>query len=116
MKLSKKNYLKYKAININGFEIDLMSLVYGFAHGDEYPKLKKKEDTGDRIKFTCYYYFKHYDGTGEYLCEEYFADKKEIDPSKNINYFIAKDRKERIIENSNRFNLNRLIALCEANA
>lgn len=52
------------------------------------------------------YYFKHWDGTGEYIAEEYTREKNGGD------WQIVKNRTEKVLEQSNRYNVKKLLTFC----
>ena len=92
----------------NGYKVHLSQYIYGFAHGDEYPKLRKLvEETPDELKYREVYYFKYYDGTGKYFYKEYSVPNND-----DLVNFVS-DTKETELESGNRFNLNKLVALAE---
>ena len=66
-KLTEKKFNEYKAINIDGFRVDLHKIMHQFACGDEYPQLSQivYNDDNKQIIITASY-FKFYGGTGEY--------------------------------------------------
>ena len=66
-KLTKKKYLEYKAININGLTVNICRLLHQYAFGDEYPQFNiiLLNNENIQLDFTVSY-FKFYDGRGEY--------------------------------------------------
>lgn len=107
--LKVENLKKLSAIKTtNGYKIDIANYVYNPSFEHEYPQLKKiiNETETDRYYKTVSY-FKHYNGTGEYITETYSAKK-----SDNA-WSITKDNKKEVIENNDRFNLKKLIELTE---
>jgi hypothetical protein len=107
----KRDYLK-KLLGIetrNGYKIDINNYIYNPSHHHEYPGLiKTTGETETTITKTRFYYMKYWDGTGEYIKETYTGDKN------GDTWQILTDRTEEKIEASNRFNLNKLIAIAEA--
>ena len=106
----KKDYLKklYNITTNNGYRVHLNQYIYGFAHGDEYPKLYKViEETPETKTISSVYYFKYYNGTGKYFHEIYKV------PNNHDTVNIVTERQETELEASNRFNLNKLIQLAE---
>lgn len=107
----KKDYLK-KLLAIstsNGYKIDLNNYIYNPAHDHEYPSLRKVvEDTPDHITISEVLYFKYYNGTGEYIHKVFTA------PKSNDTWSIVDIVSEAKIEDSNRFNLSKLVSLAEA--
>lgn len=107
----KRDYLlKLRAIETkNGYRIHLNQYIYGFAHGDEYPKLYKViEETPETKTISSVYYFKYYNGTGKYFHSVYTV------PNNHDSVNITNVIEEHEIEANNRFNLNKLIKLAEA--
>jgi hypothetical protein len=108
----KKDYLK-KLIGIrtnNGYKVDVANYIYNPSHDNEYPSLVKiLEETEDNITISRVYYFKYYDGTGEYLHKIEKAPK-----SKDNSWVIVSEKAETKLEANNRFNLNKLIQYAEA--
>ena len=107
----KRDYLlKLRAIETkNGYRIHLNQYIYGFAHGDEYPKLYKViNETPETKTISSVYYFKYYNGTGKYFHQVYEV------PNNNDSVNIVNVIEEHEIEANNRFNLNKLIKLAEA--
>jgi len=106
----KKDYLKklYNIRTSNGYKVHLNQYIYGFAHGDEYPKLIKLiEETETTKTYSSVYYFKYYNGTGKYFHKIYSV------PNNNDSVNISTEIQETELETNNRFNLNKLIQLAE---
>lgn len=106
----KKDYLK-KLLGIetaNGYKIDINNYVCNPSHDNEYPGLRKKiDETPEKVTYSQVYYFKYYDGTGEYLHKVYSA------PNNGDTWNIVTKESETVLETSNRFNLNKLIQYAE---
>ena len=105
--LKRENLKKLAAIKTeNGFKVDLANYMYNPHLSYEYPSLVKTiEKTENKVDKQRVYYFKHYNGTGEYITETYTI-------MRNGNMWgIAQNVKETKIEESNRFNINRLVTL-----
>ena len=104
----KKDYLK-KLINTttpNGYKFDLANYLHNPAYGYDYPRFSKTLEEGDEFDVRRdVLYFKHYDGTGEYIAETYKVPKGE-------GWHVLTEMKEEILEESNRFNLTKLISFC----
>jgi hypothetical protein len=71
-KITEKKFNEYKEINknggVNGFKINLYSILYQFAHGDEYPKFSNLILDDDKIQIVASVtFFKYYRGNGEYV-------------------------------------------------
>jgi len=52
------------------------------------------------------YYFKHYDGTGEYIAET-FTRRKDGDA-----WQVVKSRTEEVLETAGRYNVKKLLTFC----
>ena len=109
----KKDYLK-KLLAIttnNGYKIDLANYIYNPSLAHEYPHLVKViEETEHEKIIARVYYQKHYDGTGDYIYQKHNEPKE-----KNSGWYFVRESHETIIDRSNRFNLNKLIAIAEDN-
>lgn len=91
----------------NGYEFDIANYLYNPAYGNDYPAFQKvvsETETEETIRRV--YYFKHYDGSGEYM-EEIFTRQK------NGNMWqVAGHRTERTLEAANRYNVKKLLQFC----
>lgn len=114
--LKKENLRKLHAIETrNGFRVDLLNYMYNPAHSYEYPGLiKTTAETETTITKTRFYYMKFWDGTGAYKMETYTGKKTTEENLNPWQIITSTDREEKTIEASNRFNLNRLIAIAES--
>lgn len=93
----------------NGYKFDIANYLYNPSLDNEYPAfIKMTSETEDTQTFRRVYYFKYYDGTGEYM-EEEFTRKKNGDA-----WQIVSGRHEKVLEKSNRFNINKLLTFCAA--
>lgn len=91
----------------NGYKFDIANYLYNPAHGNEYPAfIKMIAETEDTQTFRRVYYFKYWDGTGEYKAET-FTRKKNGDE-----WQIVTGRTETTLEASNRYNVNKLLTFC----
>ena len=110
MRNLKRDYLR-KLIQIetaNGYKIDLGNYVSNPSHEHEYPGLRKMiKETPEKITYSAVYYFKYYDGTGEYIHKVYSA------PNNGDTWNIVNVEDEKKLEASNRFNLKKLVQLAE---
>jgi hypothetical protein len=108
--LKKENLKKLSQIKTsNGFKIDLANYMYNPSFNHEYPNLIKVTGQTETEKFyTNVYYFKHHNGTGEYIMETY---SHKIDPDSS--WSIANNSKQTELESNNRFSLKHLIELAE---
>lgn len=106
----KKDYLK-KLLGIetrNGYKIDIVNYIYNPSLDNDYPGLVKViEETDTEITKQRVTFFKGYGGTGIYQLETYTI------PKNGDTWNICSQVKTKDIETSNRFNLNRLIAIAE---
>lgn len=100
----KPEYLrKLASIETNGFKVDLANYLYNPAHGYEYPTLIKRIGGDDKEEqYQTLKYFKYYDGRGEYSIETYSR------LNNGETWQIIHNRKESVIEESNRYSLPRL--------
>lgn len=109
--LKKENLKKLAGITtLNNFKIDLANYIYNPSHDYEYPALIKLiKETETEKQYIRFYYFKYYNGTGEYFTETYSSIKNDNGNSWNI----TTNHKETKLKDSNRFNLKELIQLAE---
>lgn len=106
----KREYLiKLKGIETkNGFKVDLANYIYNPSHEHEYPTLKKLiSETPEKLTFTEFLFFKYYDGTGEYIKKTYSA------PNNGNTWNVINQESEIVLEQNNRFSLNKLIKFAE---
>lgn len=91
----------------NGYRFDIANYLHNPAYGNEYPAFHKiiSEDV-ETITIRRVYYFKHYDGTGEYIAEVY-TRKKNGDA-----WQVVTGREEKILETASRYNINKLLSFC----
>lgn len=90
----------------NGFFADVMNYLYNPSYNHDYPNLIKTEnDTLIVVR-----YFKFYSGSGRYEKEVFKISKSD---DKNL-FNILNTVSYEVIEESNRFSLNKLISLAEA--
>ena len=108
----KRDYLK-KLLSVttaNGYKVDVNNYVYNPHHGHDYPNLTKViKETPEELTISTVYYFKYYDGTGEYIHTTHTAPNE-----KAGTWYIAKDKTETVLEASSRFSLNKLIKFAES--
>lgn len=92
----------------NGYRFDIANYVKNPSHDYEYPSFVKTiGESDEKALIKRIFYFKHYDGSGEYRSEVYTIKKN------GETWQIASDREEKVLEHSNRFNINRLLNFCE---
>lgn len=106
----KRDYI-LKLMHLNapkGYKFDVANYLHNPSFDHDYPHFFKRV-AEDLESFTDrhVYYFKNYNGTGEYI-EALITFAKGDNPN---GWKIAKHTEERVLEKSNRFNLNRLLAL-----
>lgn len=91
----------------NGYRFDIENYLYNPAYGNEYPSFMKIiQETDTTITIRRVYYFKHYNGTGEYIAET-FTRRKDGDK-----WQIVKDHSEVVLEASSRYNVKKLLTFC----
>lgn len=112
--LKKENLRKLAAIETkNGYKIDIANYIYNPSLDHEYPGLYRTiEDSETKKRVHVVYYFKYYNGTGEYL-EKTYSYEKAGELEKQSTWKICNIESEKVIEASNRFNLNKLIQIAE---
>lgn len=105
--ISAARYKELRAININGYTVDIANYLYGF---DQYPKLTKKAgEQGDKELVEEIYYQKYHDGTGEYRRGSYLQSKPELKPDGTLSTcVICTNFHNESVEASNRFSLKKL--------
>lgn len=91
----------------NGYKFDVANYLYNPSYGYDYPAFKKKIAEDEETEtYRRIYYFKYYNGTGEYLAETYSMKKN------GGEWQVVKGRTEEKLEQANRFNLNKLLSFC----
>ena len=108
----KPEYLrKLLAIDRNGYKFDIANYLHNPAFGYEYPSFKKiiAEDELT-VTFRRVFYFKYYGGDGAYKAETFTASKSKMDKS---GWTICQNCHEITLEESKRFNLNKLLTFCD---
>ena len=107
----KRDYLKKLAgiETANGYKVDLANYVYNPNLMYEYPALKKViSETDDTLTLSTVYYFKYYNGGGEYIHQIHTEPKESTNT-----WFVVRNKEEQTLEEANRFNLNKLIQYAE---
>lgn len=107
----KKDYLKKLAgiETANGYKVDLANYVYNPNLMYEYPALKKViAETDDSLTLSTVYYFKYYNGNGEYIHQIHTEPKESANT-----WYVVRDKKEETLEVANRFNLKYLMQWAE---
>ena len=105
----KKDYIaKLAKYDVNGFKVDLYNYLHNVSYAYDYPTfIKLISDDGASKVYCRVSYFKHYDGTGIYRVDTFRLT--DIDGNFSQRYDINK----LIVEESNRFSLNKLVSICE---
>ena len=113
--ISAARYKELRAININGYTVDLANYLYGL---DEYPKLVKKAgEQGDKELMEEIYYQKYCNGTGEYRRGSYLKSKPELkEDGKLSTCVICTNFHNEPVEASNRFSLKKLQEIAASTA
>jgi len=114
-KLTQVKFNEYKAVNENGFKVDLGKIMHQFAHGDEYPQLRQMiyNDDNTQIIITVSF-FKYYNSNASYtIIAEQFAKSKDgnIFMIGGTGYYNKELFKEEIKAPA-RFNFKHLKELC----
>ena len=107
----KKDYILklIKTDTQNGYKFDLANYLYNPSYDYEYPSFTKVISEDEETKTVRdVLYFKHYDGTGEYLSKIKTFRKADEEGG----WAIATKVSSEILEVSNRFNLKTLISYC----
>ena len=106
----KKEYINklIKTAAPNGYKFDIANYLYNPSYDCDYPAfIKTIEETPETITIKRIYYFKHYDGSGEYI-EEVFSK-----PGKSGNgWSVTKEISKKVLEESNRFSLKKILEHC----
>jgi len=91
----------------NGYRFDIENYLYNPSFDYDYPSfIKKISETDNTETFRRVYYFKHYNGNGEYLAETFTRKKN------GESWQVATNRNETVLEASNRFNIKKLLTFC----
>jgi len=91
----------------NGYKFDIANYLMNPSLDYDYPSFIKVIKTeGETETIRRVYYFKYYDGTGEYL-EEIFTHKISGESKWEV---VSPSRKT--LESGNRFNIKKLISFC----
>ena len=91
----------------NGYKFDLANYLYNPSYDNEYPAfIKMISESEDTQTFRRVYYFKYYDGNGEYIAETYKRNKN------GNGWQVTTGSTEEILEKSNRYNVKKLLTFC----
>lgn len=105
----KPEYIKkIRAIEApNGYKFDIANYLYNPSYDYEYPSFLKMINESETTQtFRRVYYFKYWDGTGEYKAEVYIREKNGED------WQVINNCTETVLEQSNRFNIKKLLTYC----
>lgn len=107
----KKDYIVklLKTETPNGYKFDIANYLHNPSYDHEYPSFRKvlaEDDETMTVREVMY--FKHWNGTGEYLSKVLTFVKAEACGDWNIAKKVATE----VLEESNRFNLKTLISYC----
>lgn len=104
----KPEYIK-KLINTqapNGYKFDVANYLYNPSCDNDYPSFTKVLSEDEETQTVRrVYYFKYRDGSGEYKEAVYNIPKAE-------GWAVVKNRTEKVLESSDRFNLKKLLSFC----
>lgn len=100
---------KIRGINApNGYTFDIANYLYNPAFDCEYPAFHKVIAEDEHTQTVSrVYYFKYYDGSGEYIQDIFQRPKSE-------GWAVTRQRESKVLEKSNRFNINKLLKLIPA--
>lgn len=100
---------KIRAIEApNGYKFDIANYLYNSSCGYDYPSFYKVIESNETTEIVRrVYFFKHYDGNGEYIAETYKRNKN------GNGWQITTDSTEKILEQSNRYNVKKLLTFCK---
>ena len=91
----------------NGYKFDFTNYLLNPHIAYDYPSFKKTiSEDEETATIRRVYYFKYYNGTGEYR-EEIFTEKKNGDT-----WQVVHNRTEKVLAESKRFSLKKLITFC----
>ena len=91
----------------NGYKFDIANYLYNPAYDYDYPAFVKMIDETETTQtFRRVYYFKYWNGTGEYRAEEYTREKD------GGNWQVVTNCTEKVLERSNRYNVKKLLTFC----
>ncbi len=92
----------------NGYKFDIANYLYNPSYDNDYPAfIKMIEETETTQTFRRVYYFKYYNGDGEYIAEEFTMQSAEYP-----HWQVVSNRKETILEKAKRYNVNKLLTFC----
>lgn len=95
----------FKIQTSNGFKVDVANYLYNPSYSHEYPNLERE----DNNTLTVVRYFKFYNGGGQYE-KQIFTLPENKDGN---GWQILSPISEEVIEQSNRFSMNKLIKIAE---
>lgn len=91
----------------NGYKFDIANYLYNPSYDSEYPAFHKviAEDENTQT-IRRYYYFKYYNGTGEYIVDTYQRPKTD-------GWAVTKQRESIVLEAANRFSVKKLLSFIQ---
>lgn len=103
----KPEYIRklFKIETSNGFKVDVANYLYNPSYDNDYPNLIKTENN----ILTVVRYFKFYGGGGQYEKQVFEIPEGSAENT----WRILKPISNEVIEESNRFSMNRLIKIAE---
>lgn len=103
----KPEYIRklFKIETSNGFKVDVANYLYNPSYDNDYPNLMRTD--GDIL--TVVGYFKFYEGSGQYEKQVFRIPQDSAENTWRILQPISSE----VIEESNRFSMNRLIKIAE---
>lgn len=91
----------------NGYKFDIANYIYNPSYDYDYPSYQKKiDETETEDIYKRVYYFKYWDGSGEYFTETYSRKKD------GSSWQVVTKITEASLEKSNRFSLKKLLSFC----
>ena len=106
----KPEYMKklLKATTPNGYRFDIANYLHNPSLDHEYPSfIKQIAEDEEKTTFRSVHYFKCWNGSGYYV--EQVFDRMKADKDA---WVIVKNLRETKLEDSNRFNLTKLLSFC----
>lgn len=91
----------------NGYKFDIANYLHNPSYSHDYPAFIKVIDEDEETQtIRRVYYFKYYNGTGEYREETYTLKKN------GETWQLVRTQAEKMLEESARFNLKKLLTFC----
>ena len=106
----KPEYIR-KMINTpapNDYKFDIANYLYNPRLDCDYPSFKRKIAEDEKTEtYRRVYYYKHYDGGGEYMEEVYTVEKN------GDTWQFSRNHKEKTLAAAPRFSVKTLLTFCE---